>query len=122
MSIRTNMTLASAVACVVLLFGSQSALALDKGQMKLFQASKGKIASVQKQKTFAVIQSRATKDQQDVAAKGRSASGKRVTVIVDGVMIEMNEGMVDALIRGGVFKVVWAGTNIPVDPFRPIWY
>ncbi len=122
MTIRKNMTIASAMTCLLLLFSSQGALALDKNQMKLFQASKGKISSVQKQKTFAVFQSRASKNQQDVAAKGRSASGDRVTVIVDGVMIEMNEGMVNALIRGGVFKVVWAGTNIPVDPFRPIWY
>ena len=107
-------------AIMAFFFASSDSFAMNENQMKMFQAKKVKVTKQLKQKTMAILVSRKDDSAEKVAAS--SDPGKRVLVIVDGVLVEMNAGMVDSLIRGGIFKVVWAGTSIPVDPFRPIWH
>lgn len=46
----------------------------------------------------------------------QASSSKRRLVIVDGILMEMDERMVNALIRGGIFTVVYPGTEVPYDP------
>ncbi|SPH18487.1 hypothetical protein DEA8626_02026 [Defluviimonas aquaemixtae] len=42
-------------------------------------------------------------------------SGGRRAIYVDGILMEMDEEMIVALIRSGIFTVVYPGTNIPWD-------
>ena len=46
----------------------------------------------------------------------KASSSKRRPVIVDGILMEMDERMVNALIRAGIFIVVYPGTEVPYDP------
>lgn len=48
-------------------------------------------------------------------AEPASSSARMRQVIVDGILMEMNEEMLVALIRSGIFTVVYPGTNIPWD-------
>ncbi len=42
-------------------------------------------------------------------------SSRRRAIYVDGILMEMDEEMIVALIRSGIFTVVYPGTNIPWD-------
>jgi hypothetical protein len=71
----------------------------------------------------------ATKGRGKAAAVQASArSSGRQPVLVDGVLIEMDEEMIRALIRAGIFTIVYPGTNIPwseggthVPNYPPDW-
>lgn len=47
------------------------------------------------------------------APKSQASSGTKRTVIVDGVLMELDEEIIRGQIANGVFIVVYPGTNIP---------
>lgn len=63
------------------------------------------------------------KEAQSAARSGN----KRRLVVVDGILMEMNENVVNAWLKLGVFKLVYPGTTEPVGfpsevpGYPPIW-
>ena len=117
--IRTSAVLALALACL-----APSAQALSGEVAEIIGASV--IGEPTSKDHAAIVMGRASPDQvKQVAASAQSNPGRRVPVIVDGVLVEMNEAMVRALLKSGIFILVAPGTSTPyeggIPGYPPIW-
>jgi hypothetical protein len=70
-----------------------------------------------------------TKGKKASPAAAASSGARMRHVIIDGMLVEMAEEMILALIQSGIFTVVYPGTNIPWDPtedrhpdYPPDWF
>jgi len=104
---------------LVLLFLCGNAHALNAKQAKVLEAKKSSFAKIEKQK-YGILLSVAGSQPKDKPKKLSAGHSDRIVVIVDGIPTNMPRWALEANIRSGFFKVVWAGARVKLPPFSEL--